>query len=65
MTTMMTTAATRAKTTGGTAKMPDGVGEEFEAPLKRDKAKFGPFLGGQGVPLIGIEIGWGWGELER
>ncbi len=25
----------------GTAEMPDGIGDEFDAPLKRDKAKFG------------------------
>ena len=26
---------------GGAAEMPDGVGDEFEAPLERDEAKFG------------------------
>jgi hypothetical protein len=25
---------------GGAAEMPDGVGDEFEAPLERDEAKF-------------------------
>ncbi len=26
---------------GGTPEMPDGVGDKFEAPLEKDKAKFG------------------------
>jgi hypothetical protein len=29
-------------TTGGAAEMPDRVGDEFEAPLKRAEAEFGP-----------------------
>jgi hypothetical protein len=40
--------------------MPDGVGDKFEAPLKRGKAEFGS--SGVAVPPIGIGIIWGWGE---
>ncbi len=39
---MMTTAATTTTNTGDAAEMPDGVGEEFESPLKRDEAEFSP-----------------------
>jgi hypothetical protein len=28
--------------TGGAVEMPHGVGDEFEAPLKRAEAEFGP-----------------------
>jgi hypothetical protein len=40
-TTMMTVAAIRT-TVGGGAEIPDGVGDKFEAPLKRDEAEFHP-----------------------
>ncbi len=33
---------TTTMTTGGAAEMPDGVGDEFEAPLKMAEAEFGP-----------------------
>jgi hypothetical protein len=38
---MMTTAATTTTTTGDAAKMPDGVGDKFKDPLKRDEVEFG------------------------
>jgi hypothetical protein len=63
-TTMMTTVATTTATTGGAAEMPEGVGNEFEAPLERDETEFGP-SGGRGVPPVGIGIGRGWEESER
>jgi hypothetical protein len=37
---------------GGAAEMPDGVRDEFEAPLKRGEAKFGP-SGVAASPLLG------------
>jgi hypothetical protein len=46
--TMMASAATRMRT-GGTAEMPDGVQDKFEALPKKDGAKFPP-LRGCGVP---------------
>ncbi len=69
MTTTMMTMAVMTTTIGGAAEMPDGVGEEFEAPLERDEAKFGPSgvaafpcrdrdrpgLGGVGTPTTGLD----------
>jgi hypothetical protein len=39
---MMTMVTTTTMMTGGAAEMPDGVGDEFEAALERDKVEFGP-----------------------
>jgi hypothetical protein len=41
-TTRMIMTVTTTMTSGGAAEMPDGVGDEFEAPLKRAEAEFGP-----------------------
>ncbi len=49
---------------GGAAKMPDGVGDKFEAPLKRGEAGFSSWGVGASL-LVGIRIGRGWGEAER
>jgi hypothetical protein len=54
---MMTMATTTMMMTGGAAKMPNGVGDEFETPLKRDVVEFGP-SGVAAPPPVGIGIGW-------
>jgi hypothetical protein len=57
---------TTTMTTGGAAAMPDGVGDEFEAPLKRAEVEFGPWrpprrdrdrlgVGGVGTPTTGLD----------
>ncbi len=48
---------------GGAAKMPDGVGDKFEAPLQRDEAEFGP-LGVPASPKMGSGLAGG-GESEH
>jgi hypothetical protein len=46
---------------GGAAKMSDEVGDEFEAPLKTDEAKFGPTEVAVS-PLLGSGLARGWGS---
>jgi hypothetical protein len=59
--TRMMMMATTMTTTGGSTKMPNGVRDKFEPPLKRDKAEFGP-SGVVTSPLLGSGLARGGGS---